>query len=1004
MPKLCEYCGSPLKDGAKFCPECGAPAKEDTRPETPARSRPAGKIVVSRQMVTPQIEKSSGGGASASGGAAAGKDGAKKKKKHRGVSFFLAAAILFGFWFAGFRYPGFMKNLSIPGGISLPSFGGGKGGEIKSPDSLSFGKFETVGISPDNPIAEFRNGVIVDFGEEGLLADGKMSVRESKVTGMDVYKCKAYDFRLGDSEHTDLPMLTKVTLPIEKGWDAEEVSVRCWDEELEMWVPVYSETDVSAGTITFWPEHFSSYAAFVSGMKEKKSLAAFEDRPLYRYLTDKPDANSPVYLDELALAARMKKRRTPEEILSTSWLGKGNKAAVTSALGCSAIVSVSGLGGEKVDIGSFSGMDPGTAGDVSDYAAGGLALMGEIESDLSKDLGNFGQAATIAQLMYSYYKTGSITETLKENWDSIAKMAMDYALEYYGYSTAAVSSVVAILWVAYISGKKLSEKISLAYHLGAESDVEFGYRFFTHNYVAMNSKTGRSSIRYAPGGATNVWEATKMTTDLFEADEVRLLAVSGDLIGKVTNDVATIRTGCEIEWGVYLRNITCGASLSDPEAMMRRIERSIDDYCSAFWKLDANTKRKYLAEQAASFGTSKKLSEVWKEPSESDKQKMIDKMKTAIYASNKKVIEDLLAKSYYTMMNNAFKEASKLEKLFNEKMTFTLTDVTVSDFSKSKFAKSDITIRQDAFKKDDFRFTKANGYTVTCTRYAWHLARNAGGYPRTLDIKGRWSDDSGTFDFSYLLPKTVIYVKSEDDETKPVEQVPDKGDGHDHNEVIDLMIHVDFMDSIVGGNSEDQPHATLKFNNGTFVLNVPAQEREGWYHAFKEGSTTEYEKNQKLMEASQNAWQLTGQLESMYMEKTPAGVYIRKIVALDDTMEMSPGQITLKKTEWHDWDPYDWSYSLEYKITPEKISISWYETIDAEIKRFSVKVEGSAQKSYRNSSGEDKTETVDWDGTLVFYPVSSSTDFKMPNGNWYADEEMYKWDWLGDLAAWLDGY
>ena len=136
MPKLCEYCGSPLKDGAKFCPECGAPAKEDTRPETPARSRPAGKIVVSRQMVTPQIETSSGGGASASGGAAAGKDGAKKKKKHRGVSFFLAAAILFGFWFAGFRYPGFMKNLGIPGGISLPSFGGGKGGEIKSLDSL----------------------------------------------------------------------------------------------------------------------------------------------------------------------------------------------------------------------------------------------------------------------------------------------------------------------------------------------------------------------------------------------------------------------------------------------------------------------------------------------------------------------------------------------------------------------------------------------------------------------------------------------------------------------------------------------------------------------------------------------------------------------------------------------------------------------------------------------------------------------------------------------------
>ncbi len=44
--------------------------------------------------------------------------------------------------------------------------------------------------------------------------------------------------------------------------------------------------------------------------------------------------------------------------------------------------------------------------------------------------------------------------------------------------------------------------------------------------------------------------------------------------------------------------------------MVQQIDSTIDDYCRAFWNMSAAKKRKYLSKTNASFGTSKKLSEV----------------------------------------------------------------------------------------------------------------------------------------------------------------------------------------------------------------------------------------------------------------------------------------------------------------------------------------------------------------------------------------------------------
>ncbi len=140
---------------------------------------------------------------------------------------------------------------------------------------------------------------------------------------------------------------------------------------------------------------------------------------------------------------------------------------------------------------------------------------------------------------------------------------------------------------------------------------------------------------------------------------------------------------------------------------------------------------------------------------------MINDMKATIYATNKNVIRDLIRKSYYTAVNNVFLEATRIETRLNEKLTFQLTGGSGSAFDDSDFKGCDIHIRQFTFKgKDDFRFTPANGYTVTCTRYAWMLTGRGGIYPKYVDVSGGKRSDSGTFEFEFTAPKTMITVKT----------------------------------------------------------------------------------------------------------------------------------------------------------------------------------------------------------------------------------------------------
>ena len=681
-------------------------------------------------------------------------------------------------------------------------FGGSKGGgedneevtfpevEAQLPDGAGFDEGETVELSADEPVAEFSNGVVVDFGEQGLYTEGTMSVRETEMISQDNYKCKYYDFIMDGNEHTDLPMLVKVSLPLEKGCHEGNVSVRSWDEKLG-WVPVFSEVDESSRKVTFYPEHFSVYSLFVEAGKQK-NLSAYENKPLFRYLDEHPTLNSRVYLDEYALASRIKMRKSTSDVMASSWLGQYDSEKKNSqfALGLKAL-------------GSWAG----PLGDLSDVAGGGLVVLGEGESALADNIGNFGTALTVIQLFGSYYRTGSILETAYENWDALAKMGADYILKKAGLSTG----WLAVVYVAYLGAKKTKACIDFTLRLEAKDDIEFGYQQFTYKYVFVNTNNGRVEEHYDPRGDENdVWTEFLATTNC-EADEVRLLPITKTTIGGAAVAVEGFSSGAEANWGLVLKNLANATKSNNPSALMNRIDRMIDDYCRAFWKLSPKKKNEFLKRQGNYAGSKTKLSEVWKEPSSAKREEYIASMKQNIYAANKDVIKNLLDKSYVEMVNNVYREAVILEHELNETLTFSLK----GDFDNPLLKDADIRIRQYAFKdKDDFRFTKENNYTVTCSRFAWLQTMSNNNYPKFLDIvKG---NNRRTITFQYKFPHTVIEV-TEDDRVGKIDD-------------FSAQAYVTNMSSSFGSsfnpdNSDERIVASVNVKNGMLTIQIPAHQR-----------------------------------------------------------------------------------------------------------------------------------------------------------------------------------
>ncbi len=578
-------------------------------------------------------------------------------------------------------------------------------------------------VSPEEPTAFFPNGVEIDFGEGGLTGPLLVQALDSGTYGEEDRSYHQYDFTLGDGT-SELDTLVTVSLPCD-GADPTEVFVEVWEDG--EWVPIHSEPSADGTKVCFYPEHFSAYR--VGWWDTIKGWIDPASRPVFYYLSGDPKPDSLIALDYAALNARLD-QGDPGALLKSAAAKEYAELAfdaygyATDALG--AYVSMKDL--------------------IRDYSS----LQG-----LSDRLGDFGAAATFVRIYWQWWQSGDLLGAIRSSGPALAKLASDYALKKTGTAAAATAlSVSNVLYLVYEMGAYFGNVVQTTMRLGGETEEEYAYRRFTLDFVALNNKTLKAAHLYS--GSLDPLSAEKAIVDTYYGACSRLVMDLGG--GSLSRS-----HGMQKSWAEVLKTVVEGAPADREDLALKKMNEAMNQYCYAFWRLPRKTRWDYLRKQTTSDGR-KPLSAVWREPSKGKMEEYAKKLKGAIYAENQDVFKTLTKKAYEKMRSRAIQEAKRQESWFNEKLTFTLRDPAADSFAESVYAGADIRIRQTAFTgEEDFRFTKENGWQVTCTRYAWLLASQRG-MPGFVDVVTE-DGQKLSFPFTFTDPNTEITLAEEPRQT-----------------------------------------------------------------------------------------------------------------------------------------------------------------------------------------------------------------------------------------------
>ncbi len=329
MAKFCTNCGAQLPDDAKFCTSCGkqmeapvpaapvaAPKRADPVPapayEVPAPNTAADKPDKKSKVKASKTEKCSNCGAplragngfctqcGAPRGAVAknrrvviGKDGRAVLKRRRHPKRLIAALLILAILFTGVIMPGWALNLFYrPGkalgaerievetttngqvvakGMATDGFGLPLSIRYTDADRASAPALSAE-VSPENPVAYFDNGIIVDFGDNLTILDEAdesaeldegpriFTLRTLPPKEDEAHGCRVtgWDFDLGDIH--EFPMPVKVTVPYRADVDPNTLVPQHYNEAYGCWEYSAYEIDTEHRTITFYLRHFSDEA------------------------------------------------------------------------------------------------------------------------------------------------------------------------------------------------------------------------------------------------------------------------------------------------------------------------------------------------------------------------------------------------------------------------------------------------------------------------------------------------------------------------------------------------------------------------------------------------------------------------------------------------------------------------------------------------------------------------------------------------------------------------
>ncbi len=282
MSKTCEYCGTPLPEGAKVCPACGGPVSENKQPS----------MVIKRQLITSQIGKNAQKPSQPQQPRPVTRQSqpvqmqapqqayvpaaGKKKKSYKGVSVFLALLFLIELGIAAFRYPGFLNRVRTISSSDNPyvkvidvssesaekqllraSSPGNPANLTIVPDAKKIAKIHPVTgqVSPDNPVCT-AGDITADFGKWNLDAEDTFEVRSLGTAVDDACGCSCvlYDLSLSSGIH-EFPTAVTVTIPRTAGeYDGKIVH---YNDELGIWEPTAFEVSEDGKSYKVRVYHFS---------------------------------------------------------------------------------------------------------------------------------------------------------------------------------------------------------------------------------------------------------------------------------------------------------------------------------------------------------------------------------------------------------------------------------------------------------------------------------------------------------------------------------------------------------------------------------------------------------------------------------------------------------------------------------------------------------------------------------------------------------------------------
>ena len=576
MGKYCTNCGKELHTGARFCAKCGKPATDapvqmPTQALSPPTTQPAqkaGRPVVSRQARQPAAPRQTGFVAPQSKPTAQSQGvhlpqpvytspayaqmerpnkGSKTKNGSAALCIVLAIVLFFQtVAVAMYGWPGFavdgLFGKSDPYMLQADqssvetdrSEAGGPTGYSKIKISKSDYKTKpiTVDVGPESTLAEIE-GITVDFGEFNLSEEETLEIRDLGVKKDDEngFSAHCYDFSLGDV--TEFPTYVTITLPYERTENAaDRLFVQYYNDSTGTWELLYSELDESNGTITFYTDHFSTYALFDYFEYEK----GYNSGPLSKVVF------SSAKLDDMI------DKCFGDQDLFIAMLRK-NSAEDSGLI--------------NIGIDSFGLSNNLTS--ASDNTIHLVSSTGLMSNEMSKALGNsfgkIGAGLTAIKVGLSWYQSGNVSETLKKNKYDIIELGLSTAAGALGAAPLTVAA--AGVWLAGM----VDDGIRDVKNYGYENEIEHAYQEFTWEYVSYSNYSGEFGCSLP----------NNMPARAF-IDEMK--------------DAVIVNKGNTWAWLLQREFVK---NRNNPQKMFESIDKLLDDYANVFWKLKPSA-RKMIAE------------------------------------------------------------------------------------------------------------------------------------------------------------------------------------------------------------------------------------------------------------------------------------------------------------------------------------------------------------------------------------------------------------------------